>query len=106
LLYHLKAAAKAFSTSTFKENIGITTGPDEDWRWSIVEAKGIRPQETPLPPEWLTPIPAPALDLPSPALPSVAPPIAQQQGTTPNSSTLRSAEKSNSDKLTSEMPRQ
>ena len=45
LLYHLKATAKPFSTTTFKENIGITPGPDEDWRWSIVEAKGIRPQE-------------------------------------------------------------
>jgi hypothetical protein len=43
LLYHLKAAAKPFSTTSFHENIGITPGPDEDWRWSIVEAKGIRP---------------------------------------------------------------
>jgi len=43
LLYHLKAAAKPFSTTAFHENIGITPGPDEDWRWSIVEAKGIRP---------------------------------------------------------------
>jgi hypothetical protein len=43
LLYHLKAEAKPFSTVAFHENIGITPGPDEDWRWSIVEAKGIRP---------------------------------------------------------------
>jgi hypothetical protein len=43
LLYHFKAAAKPFSTTAFRENIGITPGPDEDWRWSIVEAKGIRP---------------------------------------------------------------
>lgn len=42
LLYHLKTAAKPFSTTAFRENIGITPGPDEDWRWSIVEAKGIR----------------------------------------------------------------
>jgi len=42
LLYHLKAAAKPFTTAAFRENIGITPGPDEDWRWSIVEAKGIR----------------------------------------------------------------
>jgi hypothetical protein len=45
LLYHLKAAAKPFSTTEFRENIGITPGPDEDWRWSIVEAKGIRPAQ-------------------------------------------------------------
>lgn len=42
LLYHLKADAKPFTTTTFRENIGITPGPDEQWRWSIVEAKGIR----------------------------------------------------------------
>jgi len=47
LLYHLKAAAKPFSTTAFRENIGITPGPDEDWRWSIVEAKGIRPAQAP-----------------------------------------------------------
>jgi hypothetical protein len=43
LLYHLKTEAKPFSTTAFHENIGITPGPDEDWRWSIVGAKGIRP---------------------------------------------------------------
>jgi hypothetical protein len=74
LLYHLKAESKPFSTTTFKENIGITPGPDEDWRWSIVEAKGIRPQEVQLPPEWLTPIPAPTIDLPSPLPPNTNPP--------------------------------
>jgi hypothetical protein len=42
LLFHLKAAAKPFTTTAFRENIGITPSPDEDWRWSIVEAKGIR----------------------------------------------------------------
>jgi hypothetical protein len=45
LLYHLKATAKPFSTTLFRENVGITPGPDEDWRWSIVEAKGIRAQQ-------------------------------------------------------------
>jgi hypothetical protein len=45
LLYHLKATAKPFSTTAFRENIGITPGADEDWRWSIVEAKGIRPSQ-------------------------------------------------------------
>src|SRR5258708_16288308 len=45
LLYHLKATAKPFSTTAFHENIGITPGADDDWRWSIVEAKGIRPSQ-------------------------------------------------------------
>lgn len=46
LLYHLKAAAKPFSTTALRENIGITPGSDEDWRWSIVEAKGIRSSQS------------------------------------------------------------
>jgi hypothetical protein len=49
VLYHLKATAKPFSTAVFRENIGITPGPDRDWRWSIVEAKGIRPQPDQIP---------------------------------------------------------
>jgi hypothetical protein len=46
LLYHLKAEAKPFSTTAFHENIGIEPGSEEDWRWSIVEAKGIRPAQS------------------------------------------------------------
>lgn len=53
LLYHLKADAKPFSTTAFHENIGITPGPDEDWRWSIVDAKGIRPTQPPVAPDSL-----------------------------------------------------
>jgi hypothetical protein len=53
LLYHLKADAKPFSTTAFHENIGITPGPDEDWRWSIVDAKGIRPAQPPVAPDSL-----------------------------------------------------
>jgi hypothetical protein len=53
LLYHLKADAKPFSTTAFHENIGITPGPDEDWRWSIVDAKGIRPTQPPAAPDSL-----------------------------------------------------
>jgi len=51
LLFHLKDEAKPFSTIAFHENIGITPGPDEDWRWSIVEAKGIRPTQAQSAPE-------------------------------------------------------
>ena len=62
LLYHLKAAAQPFSTTVFHENIGITPGPDEDGRWSIVEAKGVRPPAAPPAPDSLqdsNPIPQP-----------------------------------------------
>jgi hypothetical protein len=51
LLYHLKAEAKPFTTTAFHESIGMTPGPDEDWRWSIVDAKGIRPSQTQVAPE-------------------------------------------------------
>jgi hypothetical protein len=66
LLYHLKATAKPFSTTAFHENIGITPGPDEDWRWSIVEAKGIRPSQARSLPDSL---PDPLFATPSPFVP-------------------------------------
>jgi hypothetical protein len=95
LLYHLKAAAKPFSTTTFKESIGIAPGPDEDWRWSIVEAKGIRPQEVQVLPDWLPP--APTLEPPSPMPP--AEPIS------PNPpATTQSPDKSSSDQPWTESP--
>jgi hypothetical protein len=59
LLYHLKAEAKPFSTTTFHEDIGITPGPDEDWRWSIVEARGIRPEQARSAPDSLFAAPSP-----------------------------------------------
>jgi len=49
LLYHLKTQTKPFAVAAFHEDIGITPGPNEDWRWSIVEAKGIRPAGNPAP---------------------------------------------------------
>jgi len=68
LLFHLKADAKPFSTAIFRENIGITPTADEDWRWSIVGAKGVRVDARTNAPE---PLPAaPQLPLPSPSIPS------------------------------------
>jgi hypothetical protein len=66
LLYHLKAEAKPFSTTAFHENVGITPGADEDWRWSIVEAKGIRPSQAQSAPDSL---PDPLFATPSSLLP-------------------------------------
>jgi len=67
LLYHLKAESKPFSTTAFHENIGITPGADEDWRWSIVEAKGIRPSQAQSAPDFL---PDPLFSTPSSLLPA------------------------------------
>ncbi len=54
LLYHLKTDAKPFTRTALHEVIGITPGPDEDWRWSIVEARGIRPAGARTAPESLS----------------------------------------------------
>ena len=54
LLYHLKTDTKAFATAAIRENIGITPQADENWRWSIVEAKGIRPAGARAAPESLS----------------------------------------------------
>jgi hypothetical protein len=85
LLYHLKAEAKPFSTSSFHENIGITPGPDEDWRWSIVEAKGIRPATQAAPDSLHEPLfGAPSFGIPSPVAPeSNQPPLAPTATTIP-----------------------
>lgn len=71
LLYHLKTETKPFSNTTLRENIGITPGPDEDWRWSIVEAKGIRPAGAHVAPESLS---EPLFGSPLPFVPSTNPP--------------------------------
>ena len=80
LLYHLKATAKPFSTTIFRENIGITPSADEDWRWSIVEAKGIRPAQGLGLPETLPGVPP--LALPSPEPPQTVPAIRTDGGPT------------------------
>ncbi len=87
LLFHLKADAKPFSSTIFRENIGITPSADEDWRWSIVAAKGVRPNPlrlpalssppsfglpAPLPPE-KEPAQQPASSGPQPAAPDNTP---------------------------------
>jgi len=82
LLYHLKAEAKPFSTTAFHEDIGITPGPDEDWRWSIVEAKGIRPAQAQAAPESLTePLIDPVFSSPSNVPESNRPPLLPPQPT-------------------------
>jgi hypothetical protein len=71
LLFHLKADAKPLSDSIFRENIGITPSPDEDWRWSIVSAKGVRVGPGTSPTE--SPRAVPQLPLPNPLPPAANP---------------------------------
>ena len=87
LLYHLKATAKPFSTTIFRENIGITPSADEDWRWSIVEAKGIRSGQGPNLPEILPVIPRLALPNqtePPPSVPVNVPGVGSSIASSPD----------------------
>jgi len=54
LLFHLKTETKPFARASLSQYVGVTPGPDEDWRWSIVEAKGIRPEGSRVAPESLS----------------------------------------------------
>jgi hypothetical protein len=99
LLYHLKAEAKPFSTTPFRENIGITPGPDEDWRWSIVEAKGIRPAAQAAPDSLQEPLfGSQSFDTPSFAVPSPVVPESNQPPPAPRSPVI--PDKAASDKPT------
>ena len=44
VLYHLKGTAPPSSTTVFRETIGMSPAPDQEWHWAIVQAKGIPPQ--------------------------------------------------------------
>jgi len=57
VLYHLTGAAAPFTTTVFKKPLGAALGPDQDWHWAIVQAKGIPPKlkDTPVAPAAVTP---------------------------------------------------
>jgi hypothetical protein len=44
VLYHLKGSASPFSSALFKQAIGISLNPDQEWHWAIVQARGIPPR--------------------------------------------------------------
>ena len=44
VLYHLKGSAAPLSTTVFREALGTALGPDREWHWAIVEAKGMPAQ--------------------------------------------------------------
>jgi hypothetical protein len=44
VLYHLKGAAAPLTTTVFSETLGTPPGPDQEWHWAIVQAKGMPPQ--------------------------------------------------------------
>jgi hypothetical protein len=44
VLYHLNGSASPFSTALFKQSIGISLNPDQEWHWAILQARGIPPK--------------------------------------------------------------
>jgi hypothetical protein len=47
ILLHLKGTAAPSATVTFRTALNFALFPDQEWRWSILKAKGIPPQATP-----------------------------------------------------------
>jgi hypothetical protein len=43
VLYHLKGVAAPLSSAVFREALGLTPVPGQEWHWAIVQAQGIPP---------------------------------------------------------------
>jgi len=46
-LHRLKATALPFLVTVFKAPLTVTPGPDEEWHWAIIQAKGVPPEKLP-----------------------------------------------------------
>lgn len=44
VLYHVKGEAAPSATTTFRTALDVAPGPNQEWHWAIVRAKGIPPQ--------------------------------------------------------------
>jgi len=67
-LHRLKATAWPSEVTVFKAPLSITVGPDEEWHWAIIQAKGIPPEKLPPPPPLPLSVPQSAPQLtPQPA---------------------------------------
>jgi hypothetical protein len=51
-LYHLKGSAPPLATTAFTQALGLNLGPNDEWHWAILQARGLPPA---------APAPAPAL---------------------------------------------
>jgi hypothetical protein len=56
VLYHLKGTAAPASTTLFQAPLNLTIGPDQEWHWAIVQAKGVSPAAPPELPESRLPL--------------------------------------------------
>ena len=42
-LYHLKGSAAPLSTTGFKQVLDLNLGPNDEWHWAILQARGVPP---------------------------------------------------------------
>jgi hypothetical protein len=45
VLYRMRAAAAPFGVTVFAAPLNVELGPDQEWHWAIVQAKGYPPQQ-------------------------------------------------------------
>lgn len=48
-IHHLRATALPYTTAIFKTPLDLRLGPDEEWHWAIIQARGIPPTRLPNP---------------------------------------------------------
>jgi hypothetical protein len=50
-ILHLKGTAGPLETAVFREKLGANVGPEQEWHWAILQAKGIPPRPLSVAPE-------------------------------------------------------
>ncbi len=93
VIYRMRAAAGPAATTVFRAPLNVEIGPDQEWHWAIVQARGYPPQHSagPIPPmqdpaQGAAPT---ARELSQPPLATLAPSYPSGTGTTENPPPLR-----------------
>jgi len=71
LLYRMRGAAPPSEVTVFRAPLNIEIGPDQEWHWAIVQARGYPPQRKPSSPV-PTPTPAEPEAYPAPGAPQAS----------------------------------
>lgn len=82
VLYHWKGSAAPESTTVVHQALEVVPGPDQEWHWAIVGAKGIPPKPEP------AADPASPEAAPTPTVPAEAVPTEAVPGPAPASTTV------------------
>jgi len=79
-LYRIRAAAPPSTVTIFRAPLNVEIGPDQEWHWAIVQAKGYPPEHTQ---DSISPVSQP-MQGQSESSPAGGPPQAQAAQTQPN----------------------